>query len=74
MRIWKVLLREIDPVEIKNSGIEIIVRDNKDKHLGKLLVTKSQVIWCKGKTQKENGVSLKWDDFFQLMEKSNLNR
>lgn len=56
-------------MEIKNNGIELDVYDNADKHLGDLVVTKSKLIWCKGKTNKNNGKSISWDKFIEMMEK-----
>ncbi len=56
------------PMEVKTRGIELDVKD-KDKHLGDLVVTKSGVIWCRGRTSRENGRRLGWRDFIALMEK-----
>ena len=55
-------------MEIKNKGIEIDVYDNADKHLGDLVVTKSKLVWCKGKTSVQNGKSVTWKDFIEYME------
>ncbi len=55
-------------MEIKNTGIELDVYDNEDKHLGDLVVTKSKLIWCPGKTKVENGHVIKWDDFITHMK------
>jgi len=54
-------------MEIKNSGIELDVYDNNGTHLGDLVVTKAKLIWCKGKTQRENGKVITWDQFIDLM-------
>jgi hypothetical protein len=56
-------------MEIKNNGIELDVYDNAGKHLGDLVVTKSRLIWCKGKTDRKNGKPISWDEFIQMMEK-----
>ena len=40
-------------MEIKNKGIELDVYDNAGKHLGDLVVTKTKLVWCKGKTGVE---------------------
>lgn len=45
-------------MEIKNKGIELDVYDTKGKHKGDLVVTKSGLIWCKGKTTAANGKKL----------------
>ncbi len=55
-------------MELKNSGIEFEIRDPQDNFLGDLIVTKSKLIWCKGKTKKENGVEVNWEEFIQYME------
>ena len=56
-------------MEIKNKGIELDVYGNDDKHLGDLVVTKTGLTWCKGKTKSENGKKVKWEDFIEYMEK-----
>ena len=55
-------------MEIKNKGIELDVYDNNDKHLGDLIVTKSKLVWCPGKTAPENGHSVSWSDFIAYMK------
>ena len=56
-------------MEIKNKGIEIDVSDS-EKHLGDLYVTKTALIWCKGKTKKKNGKKISWTEFISKMQKS----
>jgi len=55
-------------MEIKNNGIELDVRDNDGNHLGDLVVTKTNLIWCKGKKSQENGIKISWQDFIARME------
>jgi len=55
-------------LDIKNKGIEIDVSDPKDKHVGDLWVTNTQLIWCSGKRKRENGVSVTWSEFIKWME------
>lgn len=55
-------------MEMKNKGIEFEVYGNDDAFLGDLVVTKSKVIWCRGKTTVENGHVIKWPEFIKLME------
>lgn len=50
-------------MEVKNKGVELDVYDNADKHLGDLVVTKTGLTWCNGKTKVENGTKIKWADF-----------
>ncbi|ATY83830.1 hypothetical protein CVV65_01630 [Kyrpidia spormannii] len=54
-------------MQIKNNGLEFEVRNSKDEHLGDLVVTKTQLIWCEGKTQPKNGKAISWEDFIQYM-------
>jgi hypothetical protein len=64
----KVLIKEFDvEMELKNKGIELEVR-NDDKHQGDLVLTKAAVIWCPGKTTRDNGKKLSWAKFIELME------
>ena len=55
-------------MEIKNKGIELDVYSNDDKHRGDLVVTKTGLTWCKGKTTAANGKKVSWDDFITYME------
>jgi hypothetical protein len=55
---------------IKNKGIELDVYDtDDDTHLGDLVITKTKLIWCNGKTKPENGKAISWTDFIALMNK-----
>jgi hypothetical protein len=56
-------------MEIKNKGVELDVYDNNDNHLGDLIVTKTGLTWCKGKTTATNGKKITWDKFITRMEK-----
>jgi hypothetical protein len=56
-------------MEIKNKGVELDVYDNNDNHLGDLIVTKTGLTWCKGKTTPANGKKIKWEDFIVKMER-----
>ncbi len=55
-------------MEIKNSGIELEVREPSGEHLGDLIVTKTKIEWCKGRVRPGNGVSLTWKRFIELMD------
>ena len=55
-------------MEIKNKGIELDVYDNSGKHLGDLVITKTKLVWCKGKTGVANGIDISWKDFIEYME------
>jgi hypothetical protein len=55
-------------MELKNKGIELDVYDNEGNHLGDLAISKTRLIWCKGKTKPENGIPITWGDFINHME------
>lgn len=55
-------------MEIKNKGVELDVYDNAGTHLGDLVITKTKLVWCKGKTAVENGKVISWDDFIEMMQ------
>lgn len=55
-------------MEIKNKGIEIDIYSPDGKEfLGDLIVTKTGVIWCEGKTKRANGKKMNWKKFMELM-------
>lgn len=56
-------------MDIKNVGMELDVYNNDDKHLGDLVITKTSLIWCKGRTNRENGEKVTWAEFIKWMEK-----
>jgi hypothetical protein len=65
MEVWIKSL-EVD-MQVKQKGIELEVRtkDGKDQ-LGDCYATMTGLVWCKGKTQKENGIKVKWEDFIAI--------
>jgi len=66
MKVW---IKNLNvEMEVKNSGVEFEVRSADDeKHLGDLVLTRASVIWCPGRTKRENGKKLSWDKFIELM-------
>ena len=54
-------------MDIRNNGMELDITDNNDQHLGDLVITKTKLIWCPGKTRPENGIPIKWEDFINYM-------
>ena len=56
-------------MEVKSSGIEFGVRspDNK-KQKGDCYIKNTGLVWCKGKTEKKNGVNILWEDFMEIMK------
>jgi hypothetical protein len=74
-KIMKVTIKKLNitspnenVLEIKKRGMELEVRAPDGKHLGDLLLTEEQVIWCKGKTTPPNGKSLSWEKFIKMMQ------
>ncbi len=55
-------------MDVKNNGVEFDVYDTNDKFLGDLVVTKSKLVWCSGKTQVAHGHVIKWADFIAYMQ------
>ena len=55
-------------MELKNAGIEFEIRDPQGNFIGDVVLTKSNLTWCKGRTTKGNGISIKWEDFISYME------
>lgn len=65
----KVYVKSFDvEMEIKTKGIELEVRDTDETFLGDLIVTKTQLIWCKGRTSREHGRKMTWNNFAQMMD------
>ncbi len=67
MKVWiKTMAVEM---EVKTKGVELTVygADGK-KQLGDLVVTKTGLIWCKGKTTPQYGVKVSWEKFIEWME------
>ncbi len=54
-------------MEVKTKGIEFEVRDNSGGHLGDLILTSTRLIWCNGRTRRENGVNMEWEAFIDFM-------
>ncbi|MGI4829051.1 MAG: hypothetical protein ACRYFU_12790 [Janthinobacterium lividum] len=57
-------------MEIKNKGIELEVYEpDGTTRLGDLVITKTDLIWCTGKTRRENGIKMKWAAFVEVIQK-----
>jgi len=65
MEVWIKSL-EVE-MQVKQKGIELEVR-SKDgtAQLGDCYATMTGLIWCNGRTKKENGVKFKWEDFIAV--------
>jgi hypothetical protein len=55
-------------IELKNKGIELDVYNSDGEHRGDLVVTKTQLIWCHGRTPRANGTAINWEDFIEYIE------
>ena len=55
-------------MDIKSNGLELEVHDNAGAHLGDLVITKTKVVWCQGRTRPENGKALTWQRFITMMD------
>ena len=65
MEVWIKSL-EVD-MQVKNNGIELEVRSaDGTAQLGDCYATKSGLIWCSGRTQKNNGIKIHWNDFIEI--------
>lgn len=65
----KVGVKNLDAaIELKNNGMELEVRDNGGNFRGDLFITKSGLIWCKGRTTRANGTRMSWDKFIEAAE------
>ena len=55
-------------MEVKTAGVELEVKEPGGQHLGDLVVTKTKLIWCRGRTRPENGKQTTWTQFIEHME------
>src|ERR1035441_9940744 len=55
-------------MDVKTNGVEFGIREpNGGDRLGDLFITKANLIWCKGKTQRAQGIKIKWTDFVEMV-------
>lgn len=65
MEVWIKSLQV--EMQVKQKGIELEVRNaDGTEQLGDFYATMTGLIWCKGKTQKRNGVKISWEDFMTI--------
>ncbi|MCA9107543.1 MAG: hypothetical protein KDA83_19155 [Planctomycetales bacterium] len=65
----KVTIKSFDVnMEVKNKGIEFEVREPDGTHIGDVVLTKSGLVWCKGRTDPKNGIKVNWKQFIAWME------
>jgi hypothetical protein len=59
---------DVAPMEVRNNGIEFEVRSpNGNKQIGDLVLTKTKLEWCEGRTHRGNGVTKTWQEFIDWM-------
>ncbi|MGI9559234.1 MAG: hypothetical protein ACR2NQ_06205 [Thermodesulfobacteriota bacterium] len=73
----KASIKKIDNIkmELKNNGIEIEVLETTQKgqkHLGDLVVKKSGLVWCNGRTTPAKGKPIDWPTFIGYMNNRNV--
>ncbi len=65
----KVEVKNLDAtIELKTKGMELEIRDPDGTFRGDLIITKTSVIWCRGRTQRENGVKIHLNDLITYLE------
>ena len=65
----QVSIKSLDvQMDVKNNGVEFGVYDNQGNFLGDLIVNKTGLIWCKGKTSRAKGRKISWEDFIDWAE------
>ena len=64
----KVKIKKFDvEMQVKAKGVEMEVRSvADDTQLGDCYVTMTGLIWCKGKKDRKNGITVKWQDFIDI--------
>jgi len=66
--MMQVNIKQFDvAMEVKTKGVELEIRDSSGQR-GDLLITKSKLVWCPGKTTPEHGKKLSWEKFIAMME------
>ena len=60
---------EVD-MEVKNAGVEFeVYSPDGETHHGDLVLTKRNLVWCNGRTHRENGKDISWAKFIEWAEK-----
>lgn len=54
-------------MQVKTKGIEFQVYENDGTFRGDLILSKSGLTWCEGRTRRENGSKVSWNDFIAWM-------
>ena len=67
MKVWIESLNVEHQLKTKGMQLDIYSPDGETR-LGDLTVTKTKLIWCKGKKHKKNGSEATWEEFIAWME------
>ena len=64
----KVLVKSLyADIELKQNGMALQVRSpDNDVQLGDCYVTMKELIWCRGRISRGNGVRVLWQDFMEI--------
>lgn len=68
--VMKVKIKSFDvDMDVKNAGIEFeVYSPNGEAHHGDLVLTKRNLVWCRGRTRRENGKEIPWTQFIEWAE------
>lgn len=65
MEVWIKSLK-VD-MQVRQQGIELEVRSKDGKErMGNCYATQEGLVWCKGKTKREHGVWVEWEEFMAV--------
>ncbi|CAN5688644.1 hypothetical protein BH24ACT21_BH24ACT21_03830 [soil metagenome] len=66
----KVTIKSFDvAMEVKSKGVELEIKSpDENTHHGDCYATMTGLIWCKGKTRKDKGVKIEWDQLMEICE------
>ncbi|HEX2986137.1 MAG TPA: hypothetical protein VHO71_04905 [Caproiciproducens sp.] len=54
---------------LKTNGMELDIKQpNGGEHIGDVVISKTGVTWCRGRTTPAHGISKSWDELIALME------
>ena len=48
-------------MKVKTNGLELQINEKGGKQFGDIFVTKTGIIWCKGKTTKPKGIKIDYE-------------
>jgi len=58
----------VTPIDVRTNGIEFEVRTpDGGQQLGDLILTKTRLEWCQGRTRRGHGARKTWQQFIDWM-------